>query len=150
MSNKTFRGTDQLNFEIAKIIFDKNYKPTIPKPDNETNQKFSAEIIETVLNQGLEVAKLKYSNRSSKNEVLEYILNNKGYDLLSQKKYDEAVGVFTMNCIANPDSYNAYDSLGEAYMNKGDKTSAIKNYEKSLQLDPTNRNAEVMIKKLKQ
>ncbi|MBK7305526.1 MAG: hypothetical protein IPL25_19785 [Saprospiraceae bacterium] len=35
-------------------------------------------------------------------------------------------------------------------MNKGDKISAIKNYEKSLQLDPTNQNAEEMIKKLKQ
>ena len=133
-----------------KIIFDKNYKPTIPKPDNEANQKFSPEIIETVLNQGLEAAKLKYRNRSSEKEILEYILNNKGYDLLSQNKNDEAIGVFTMNCIANPDSYNAYDSLGEAYMNKGDKTSAIKNYEKSLQLDPSNRNAEEMIKKLKQ
>ena len=35
-------------------------------------------------------------------------------------------------------------------MNKGDKILAIKNYEKSLQLDPTNENAEEMIKKMKQ
>jgi len=150
MSNKTFRGTDQLNFEIAKIIFEKNYKPTIPKPDNETNQKFSQEIIETILTNGLEAAKLKYKNRPSKTDVLEYLLNRKAYEQLSQNKYDEAIGIFTMNCIANPNSFNAFDSLGEAYMNKGDKISAIKNYEKSIQLDPTNENAKDMIKKLQQ
>jgi CubicO group peptidase (beta-lactamase class C family) len=149
MSNKTFRGTDQLNFEIAKIIFEKKYIPTIPKPDNETNQNFSQEIIEIILNKGLEVAKLKYKKRPSKTDVLEYLLIRKGYEQLAQNKYDEAIGIFTMNCIANPNSYNAFDSLGEAYMNNGDKISAIKNYEKSLQLDPTNGNAEEMIKKLK-
>jgi len=55
-----------------------------------------------------------------------------------------------MNCFANPNSFNAFDSLAEAYMSKGDKVSAIKNHEKSLQLDPTNGNAEDMIKNLKQ
>ncbi len=81
---------------------------------------------------------------------LEYILNRKGYEQLSQNKFDDAIGIFTMNCIANPNNFNAYDSLAEAFMNKGDKISAIKNYEKSLKLDPTNRNAEEMIKKMKQ
>ena len=150
MSNKTFRGTDQITFEIAKIIFEKNYKPTIPKPDNETNQKFTQEIIEIILNKGLEVAALKYKKRPSNTDVLEYLLIRNGYEQLSQNKFDEAIWIFTINSIANPNSFNAYDSLGEAYMNKGDKISAIKNYEKSLQLDPTNQNAEEMIKKLKQ
>ena len=150
MSNKTFRGTDQLAFEIAKMIFEKNYKPIIPAPDNETNQKFSQEIIELVLNNGLEKAKSVYKNRPANTDLLEYLLNKEGYKQLSQNKYDEAIDIFTMNCIAYPDSFNAFDSLAEAYMGKGDKASAIKNYEKSLQLDPTNRNAEDMIKKLKE
>lgn len=149
MANKTFGGTDQLNFEIAKIIFEKNYKPTIPKPDNETNQKFTLEIIEIINNKGLEEAKLRYKNRPSKTDVLEHLLNRKGYDHLSENKFVEAIGIFTLNCIANPNSFNAYDSLGEAYMIKGDKISAIKNYEKSLKLDPTNENAVEMIKKMK-
>lgn len=150
MSNKTFRGTDRLIFEIAKIIFEKNYKPTIPKPDNETNQKFSQEIIESILKEGLEEAKLKYKNRPSKTDVLEHLLNSKAYEQLSQNKYNEAIAIFTMNCIANPNSFNAFDSLAEAYRDKGDKASAIKNYEKSLQLDPTNEYAKDMIKNLKQ
>jgi CubicO group peptidase (beta-lactamase class C family) len=150
MSNKTFRGTDQLTFEIAKIIFEKNYQPTIPKPDTEGNRKFSQEIIELILNKGLNDALDMYKKRPAQTEVLEYILNRKGYALLSENKLDEAIAVFTMNCVANPNSFNAYDSLAEAFMNKGDKKAAIKNYEKSLQLDPTNQNAEEMIKKLKQ
>jgi CubicO group peptidase (beta-lactamase class C family) len=150
MSNKTFIGTDQICFEIAKMIFEKNYKPTLPKPDNETNQKFTQEIVDIVLSKGLAEAKLKYKKRLSKTDVLEYVLIKKGYEQLSQNKYDDAVGIFTINCIANPNSYNAYDSLGEAYMSKGDKISALMNYEKSLQLDPTNENAKEMIKKLKQ
>ncbi|MGB5024688.1 MAG: serine hydrolase [Saprospiraceae bacterium] len=150
MSNKTFRGTDQLNFEISKIIFDKNYIPTIPKPDNKANQIYSQEIIEIILSKGLEGAMLKYKNRPSKTDILEYLFIRKGYEQLAQNKYDEAIGIFTMNCIANPNSYNAFDSLGEAYMIKGDKVLAIKNYKKSLQLDSTNENAKDMINKMKQ
>jgi CubicO group peptidase (beta-lactamase class C family) len=149
MSNKTFRGTDQLNFEIAKIIFNKNYKPAIPKLDNETNQKFTEEIIEIILNKGLTEAKLKYQTKESETDVLEYLLIRKGYEELSLNKFEEAIGIFKMNCIANPNSFNAFDSLAEAFMNKGDKKLAIKNYEKSLQLDPTNENAMDMIKKMK-
>ncbi|MBK8417036.1 MAG: hypothetical protein IPL22_22480 [Bacteroidetes bacterium] len=84
------------------------------------------EIIEIILNKGLEVAALKYKKRPSNTDVLEYLLIRNGYEQLSQNKFDEAIWIFTINSIANPNSFNAYDSLGEAYMNKGDKISAIK------------------------
>jgi len=149
LSNKSNRDLDQLNFEVAKLIFDNNYKPIIPVADSEDNQKLSQEIIEVVLSKGLQKANLAYKNRSSKTDVLEYILNAKGYELLSLRKYDEAISIFTMNTIAYPNSFNAFDSLGEAYMEKGDKVSAIKNYEKSLELEPNNGNAVEMIQALK-
>ncbi len=41
LSNKLNRNPDKLNFEVAQIIFDKNYKPIIPIADNENNQKIS-------------------------------------------------------------------------------------------------------------
>jgi Tfp pilus assembly protein PilF len=53
-----------------------------------------------------------------------------------------------MNIFAFPKSANAYDSLAEAYMEQGDKESAIKYYEKSLSLNPDNINAKEMINKL--
>ncbi|HEY4617190.1 MAG TPA: tetratricopeptide repeat protein [Flavobacterium sp.] len=54
-----------------------------------------------------------------------------------------------MNTFAYPNSANVFDSLGEAYMNKGDKTLAIKNYEKSLELNPNNGNAKDMLTELR-
>ena len=49
----------------------------------------------------------------------------------------------------HPKSGNAYDSLGEAYMTAGKNELALKNYRKSLELDPTNSNAEQMIERIK-
>jgi cytochrome c-type biogenesis protein CcmH/NrfG len=45
-------------------------------------------------------------------------------------------------------SFNVYDSLGEAYMINGQAEYAIKNYEKSLALNPDNTNALEMLKRL--
>jgi len=41
-----------------------------------------------------------------------------------------------------PKSANAYDSLGEAYMSAGEIDLAIRNYEKSLELNLKNENAK--------
>ena len=40
--------------------------------------------------------------------------------------------------------------LGEGYMKDGNTKLAIKNYEKSLKLNPDNENAEKMLEKLKE
>ena len=75
-------------------------------------------------------------------------LNNMGYGLLQQKKMAEAIAVFKLNVELYPQSWNVYDSLGEAYMVNGEKEMAITNYKKSLELNPGNRNGAVMLKKL--
>jgi cytochrome c-type biogenesis protein CcmH/NrfG len=49
---------------------------------------------------------------------------------------------------AFPQSANAYDSLAEGYMDDGNNAEAIADYQKSLQLNPKNRNAALMLKKL--
>ena len=53
-----------------------------------------------------------------------------------------------MNTEDFPNSSNAYDSLGEAYMDNAEKELAIKNYRRSLELNPNNLNAMEMIKRL--
>jgi cytochrome c-type biogenesis protein CcmH/NrfG len=68
--------------------------------------------------------------------------------LLGKKNFKDAIRVFQLNVEAYPQSGNAYDSLAEAYMDNGDKGLAIANYQKSLQLDPSNSNAVEMLKKL--
>lgn len=150
LSNKSHQTNfDRLNFELSKMIFEKNYNPIIPIADNQANQKYSQNIIEIILNKGIEVGKESYKKRTANKNILEYILNAKGYDFLSQKNYEKAINLFIMNTFAFPKSANAFDSLGEAYMNKGDKILAIKHYEKSLELNPNNGNAKNMLLELR-
>jgi hypothetical protein len=76
-------------------------------------------------------------------------LNMLGYKMLNNDRTSDAIAIFKLNVDAYPESANVYDSLGEAYMNNGDKKLAIANYEKSLQLNPENTNASEMLNKLK-
>jgi tetratricopeptide (TPR) repeat protein len=82
-------------------------------------------------------------------QSVEASLNTSGYNLIEAKKVKDAIEVFKLNVTLNPNSANVYDSLGEAYMLNGDKEEAIKNYEKSLSLNPQNENAKTALAKLK-
>lgn len=75
-------------------------------------------------------------------------INALGYEFLSEGKLPESINVFTLNAEAFPNSYNVYDSRGEAYMKAGDKAAAIKDYKKSLELNPGNTNGTAMLKQL--
>lgn len=61
-------------------------------------------------------------------------INNLAYELLAEKKYDEALALFRKNVKEHPDSLNVYDSLGEALAATGDKKGAIENYSKALSM----------------
>ena len=51
---------------------------------------------------------------------------------MAHKKLDEAIGMFQRNVKEHPQSWNAYDSLAEAYLTKGDKAAAVENYTRAL------------------
>jgi hypothetical protein len=76
-------------------------------------------------------------------------LNTEGYRLLQAGKVQEAIELFSLNARFNPDSWNVYDSLGEAYARSGKKDQAIEQYEKSLKLNPKNENGKAALAKLK-
>jgi len=94
-----------------------------------------------------DIAKSEYFDTSF--VKIENFVNGLGYKLLQINKIDEAVKMFKLNVDYFPDSWNVYDSLGEAFMKKGEKEKAIRNYKKSLELNPENKTAEKMIKKLR-
>ncbi len=50
--------------------------------------------------------------------------------------------------MAHPNSWNVYDSLGEAYAAQGNRELAVRNYRESLELNPKNTNAVEALKRL--
>lgn len=76
-------------------------------------------------------------------------LNMLGYQLLFRNRVDDALRMFRLNIDAYPESFNVYDSYGEALLASGDTANAIINYEKSLELNPDNTNATAVLGKLK-
>jgi len=62
--------------------------------------------------------------------------NNYAYQLLLSGKIDEALEVFKFNAKRFPDDPNVHDSLGEAYVTKGDNKKAETSLKKSLSLNP--------------
>jgi len=75
-------------------------------------------------------------------------MNNLGYDYMGKKDYQLAIKIFEMNIKTYPQSYNVYDSMGEAYMIMGDKENAKKYYEKSVEINPDNQSGVDALKKL--
>ncbi len=67
---------------------------------------------------------------------LERILNGMGYDLMGRGNLSDALLVFQLNTELYPESFNAFDSYGEALLKSGDREGAIANYRRSLELYP--------------
>ncbi len=76
-------------------------------------------------------------------------INDLGYKMLAAERVDDAVAVFELYVELLAWDFNAYDSLGEAYMIRGDTEKAIANYERSLELNPDNDGAVKMLEKLR-
>jgi len=131
--------------DLSAIVFDAPYKlPVLP---------VSEVLAATISQKGIAPALQQYRElkrtRPNNYDFSEPVLDRLGYDLLRSQKVKEAIEIFKLNVEMFPQAFNTYDSLAEAYMVNGDKELAIKNYEKSLELNPQNTNAVERLKKLR-
>ncbi|MEL7123763.1 MAG: serine hydrolase [Bacteroidota bacterium] len=76
-------------------------------------------------------------------------LNNVGYDFIFNDKLKEAIAVFEFAISEDPENANLYDSLGEAYFIAEDYEKSEVNFKKSLELNPSNNNAEKYLSEIK-
>ena len=81
-------------------------------------------------------------------DLSEREMNIIGYQLMASDKFEAASRVFQLNVDAFPTSSNTYDSLGESFMKLGENDLAIKNYRKSVELNPNNQVGIDALKKL--
>lgn len=73
-----------------------------------------------------------------------------GYEMMDGGDVTGAMKVLQKNTEEFPASAFAWSALAEGYMKAGDKTNAEKYFKKSLEIDPRNRHAEQMLKKLRE
>ena len=135
----------EINDAILNILNGKPY--VFPK------HSIAEAMYETISKQGIQPALKSYESLRSANDTTydlsESELNSLGYQLLyGNRKASEAIEVFKLNTVGYPKSSNAFDSLAEAYQVSGKKELAIKNYQKAVELDPTNLHSVDMLKKL--
>lgn len=65
-----------------------------------------------------------------------YDMNWLGYELLKVDNYPVALAVFQRVVAEHPQSADAYDSLGDGYLQQGDAAQALAAFERALALDP--------------
>ena len=117
-----------------------------------TSEENAVDLLSLIANaRGTQTAIQKYLQlkKDSPSKLDESTLIQLGYGVLFAGKVDEAIQVFKLEVQDYPKYWNAYDSLGEAYMNARQNDLAIQNYEKSIELKPDNQNGIDRLKKLK-
>jgi CubicO group peptidase (beta-lactamase class C family) len=101
------------------------------------------------VNEGIQFYKdLKKNFPDTYNFSNESELNRVGYKLIERDQIEDAIKIFELLVAEFPNSPNSYDSIGEAYYLNGNNDLAIRNYKKSLQINPNNSNAIEMIEKI--
>lgn len=86
--------------------------------------------------------------KTSDYNVSESGVNRFGYNLMMQGLEEDASKIFELNIELHPGSFNVYDSYGEFLLKNRDTINAIKAYEKSLELNSKNTNAQRVLSKI--
>lgn len=109
-------------------------------------------IVETAEKSGIDAAQAQFKSLQQSNPkgytLYEWDLNAAGYKAMEENKLDIAVAVFTMNTVLNPGSWNAYDSLGDAFLAKDDKANAKISFQKAVELNPKFEASQEKLSKL--
>ncbi len=113
------RMAEEVEKRVNMIVQGKDYPPPQPLPE----MRFYKVIKEN----GIEYFKEHFKEILDDEGMLfkPFHLNTFGYDLMEEGDIDMAIDVFRINTELFPDIPNVWDSLGEAYMKKGDKEMAI-------------------------
>jgi CubicO group peptidase (beta-lactamase class C family) len=145
LNNTPRARLNQMSDAIIRILYDKPYDLPKKSTAEAMYKTWKEKDVQAAIKQ-YETLKKEYPEEYNFTETE---LNNLGYYLLeNKKKTEDALEIFKLNLKVFPEYANGYDSLAEAYMILGNKALAIKNYAKSLELDPNNTGAVEKLNKL--
>lgn len=80
--------------------------------------------------------------------VTEAYIDDLGYDFYHASRMELSLNTFKLNIMLYPDSFKVYESYAEACLKAGKIDLAIKNYVKSLELNPQNNKARHRLQEL--
>ncbi|MUU79447.1 hypothetical protein [Winogradskyella endarachnes] len=142
----TFRSLKSIQEDANSLFLLINEELGNPYKDIErVTQKYKT--LDKLINTGKTsdeiIAVIKAQDRKDPEyNISERYINSLGYYYLNTKKQPEdALKIFKLNIELYPESWNPYDSYGECLVHIGDIENGIKNYKKSLELNPENENA---------
>ena len=120
-----------------------------------SGQSSGARALFTLVDQGADESAIREvlgerSQPKSRYFFLEGEINGLGYAFLQQNRITEAIRMLKLNVELFPDSWNVYDSLGEALLRSGDGAGSTAMYEKSLALNPDNANAAEALRSIRE
>jgi CubicO group peptidase (beta-lactamase class C family) len=148
LTNKSHQNFNNLCFDVSKMIFNPNFKPEIPIPDNSLNRNFTSLILRTIEDYGLEKAKEEFNKRDEDVNLLEFMMREAGFNHIDNNQPNIAILIFEMNVYAHPKSAKALQGLGEGHMETGNIEMALKYFKQSLAINPNSIFVYEMIKEL--
>jgi CubicO group peptidase (beta-lactamase class C family) len=110
------------------------------------------DVLASINEKGIDAGFVRYNDLRSELPPAafeEESLNTLGYKLLRAGRTKEAIEVFKWNTTEFPNAYNAFDSLGEAYLAAGDLGRALDAYRRSVVLEPGNLNGVQMMRQIR-
>ena len=144
LNNNWYRGTFHLGGSIMNILNDRAPQLLPASLARKIGQEYTLHGADSALKL---LAVLK-DGRDYHIGLLE--MNELGYNLLSKNDYLTAIEIFKVNTQTYPTNGDIWDSLAEGYYRAGDLEEAVKDYEKSIQLNPNNESGKQMLNKIRE
>jgi tetratricopeptide (TPR) repeat protein len=116
----------------------------------------ASEVLRVINAQGIQegihrIHEMKEQSRTFQRYVFEvWVFRDMGYSLMRSGRVEEAAEILKLAAEWYPESWEVYDGLGEVCTMQGDEAAAVENYERVLELDPTNVHADKMLRRLKE
>jgi len=140
---KAIESAHDIKYDNPNLVINAIIKAYITTLD----EKQKSVLLNKSLDNAIELANQTKKNAKDYQKSIDN-LNDFGYVLMENGELKKALEVFKLNVYLFPNSWNVYDSYGEALLNSNNKAEAIKMYKKSIELNPKNENAKIVLAKL--
>jgi CubicO group peptidase (beta-lactamase class C family) len=144
LSNAGDAPLERIFSGITDILYGRDTE--LPKPS--LSELIDAELRVNGIQSAIALGEKLLRENKNSFETDERDLNRMGYRLLNTNQVELAVEIFRLNTDLYPQSWNVWDSYGEALAKLNRNDEAIAAYKKSLELNPSNKGGEEMITRL--